>query len=162
MAETYSYTTTVKQQGKGWSCYLPLPEAHIDALKEGGNKRVIVHLRKEYKVHAAILFRKAFGHFIMLSKKHMKALELELGSEVKATVKIDDTKYQFEVPETFAEVVRTDPEAEAILEKLTPGGQRSILAAVAAVNNTDKQIDRALKIADLLKQGVTNIRTIKF
>ena len=91
----------------------------------------------------------------------MKALDLELGSEVQAEVRIDNTKYQFEVPEAFAEVIRTDPEAASLFETLTPGGQRSILAAVAAVNNTDKQIERALKITDLLKQGITNIRMIK-
>lgn len=161
MTESYRYTTTVKQQGKGWSCYLPLPENHIEALKTGGNKRVIIYLTPQYKVHAAILNRKNSGHFIMLSKKHMKALDLELGSEVQAEVRIDDTKYQFEVPEAFAEVIRTDPEAASLFEKLTPGAQRSILAAVAAVNNTDKQIERALKITDLLKQGITNIRMIK-
>lgn len=161
MAIQYKYTTEVKNQGKGWSYFLPLPEVHIDSLKENGNKRVIVWLNKEYKVHAAILYRKNYGHFIMLSKKHLKALDLDLGSKVEALVQIDDSKYQFEFPEVFQEVMRTDPEAFAIFEKLTPGGQRSILAIVAAVNNTDKQIDKSLKIADYLKQGITNFRTVK-
>lgn len=161
MAKGFTYKTQVKNQGKGWSYFLPLPEAHIDALKADGNKRVIVQFNEDYNIHAAILFRKSYGHFVMLSKKHLKALDLELGSEVQATVRIDDSKYQFECPEVFEEVMRTDPEAFEIFERLTPGGQRSILAIIAAVNNTDKQIDKALKVADYLKQGVTNFRTIK-
>lgn len=162
MTKAYNYTTQVKNQAAGWSCYLPLPEAHIEALKADGNKRVIVEFNPEYRIHAAIMRREAFGHFVMLSKKHLKALNLEPGSEVTVSVRIDDSKYQFEVPAVFEEVMRTDPEASAIFEALTPGGQRSILAMIAAVNNTDTQIDRSLKVADLLKQGVTNFRTIKF
>lgn len=161
MAQFFTYTTTVKKQAKGWSCYLPLPEIHIEALKKEGNKRVLVRFNDHYIVHAAILNRKTLGNFIMLSKKHLKALDLEVGSELEVQVSIDDSKYQFECPAVFEEVMRTDPEAEAIFESLTPGGQRSILAVIAAVTNTDKQIDKALKIADYLKQGVTNFRTIK-
>lgn len=162
MEAAFTYVTQVKKQAAGWSCFLPLPELYIDDLKASGNKRVIVSFNDSYKVHAAILYRKALGHFIMLSKKHLKALNLEVGSEVRVSVRIDDTKYQFECPEVFEEVMRTDPEAFEIFEKLTPGGQRSILAMIASVTNTDKQIDRALKVAELLKQGVTNFRTEKF
>lgn len=59
------------------------------------------------------------------------------------------------MPEEFTEVFATDAAAEKIFKNLTPGNKRGLIALVNMVKSSDKKIERALKIADKLKMGIT-------
>lgn len=63
-----------------------------------------------------------------------------------------------EMPEVWLEVIESDHEAAEAFEKLTPGKKRSILHMVSSAKRMETQINRALKIAENIKMGVTNPR----
>jgi uncharacterized protein YdeI (YjbR/CyaY-like superfamily) len=58
------------------------------------------------------------------------------------------------------EVLASDPEADRVFHSLTEGNQRGLMYLVTQVKSSDKRIDRALKIADKIKQGITSPRVI--
>lgn len=125
-------------------------------LTKSGNKRVICAVNNTAPLHAAILRSEDLGFYVNISNTACKKMGIRIGSAVKATVKIDDSEYQFQMPEEFAEVLDTDPEAMEVFKSLTDGNKRSLIFLVSQVKNADKRIERALKIADKLRNGITS------
>lgn len=123
-------------------------------LTKGRNRRVICAVNDMAPLHAAILRSDALGFYVNISNTACKKMGIRVGSTVKATVKIDDSEYQFQMPDEFAEVLDTDPEAMEIFKSLTDGNKRSLIFLVSQIKNTDKRIERALKIADKLRNGI--------
>jgi uncharacterized protein YdeI (YjbR/CyaY-like superfamily) len=95
-------------------------------------------------------------YYIMLSNKVLKQLNTAIGKTVKASFKIDTTELQFNLPEEIVEVLATDEEAKQIFDKLTGGRKRGLIALVNMVKSSDKKIERALKIAQKLKHGISS------
>jgi uncharacterized protein YdeI (YjbR/CyaY-like superfamily) len=54
----------------------------------------------------------------------------------------------------------TDDEANKIFHALTAGNQRGLIYLLSLVKSSDKKIERALKIAERIKQGITSPRLI--
>ncbi len=136
--------------------YIPLATNQIKKLTAGGNKRVVCVLNKQITLHAAIMRTKEDMHYIMIAEKYLKQLGLRTGMMVDAVIKKDISKLQFHIPEEFSEVFDTDPEAAAIFKTLKDGNKRGLIALVNMVKSTDKKIERALKIAEKLKQGISS------
>ena len=107
-------------------------------------------------LHAAILRSAAHGYDVNISNSTCKKMGIRIGTSVKATLKIDDSPYQFEMPDEFAEVLDTDPEAMEKFKSLSDGNKRCLIFLVSQVRSSDKRIERALKIADKLRQGITS------
>ncbi len=82
------------------------------------------------------------------------------GSKVTASFSIDDTTYQFDMPEELNEVLETDPHAKEIFHALTKGNQRGLIYLVSQVKSTGKKIERALKIVSQMKKGITSPKLI--
>jgi uncharacterized protein YdeI (YjbR/CyaY-like superfamily) len=140
--------------------YLTLDAKTVQRLTKNNNKRVICRINDEVELHSAILQQKEVGHYIMISAAICKKLRIKAGTCVTATFKIDDSDYQFEMPEELGEVLATDPEASAVFHALTKGNQRSLIYLVSQVKSVDKRIERALTIAERIKVGHTSPRTI--
>lgn len=134
--------------------------ATAEAFLEQGHKRVVCTLNGDTTIHRALSPIKGGGHYVIVGKKVLKTLGVEAGDFVTATLATDTSKHQFEMPEALAAVFETDPDADGIFQSLSPGNQRGLMYLVTAVKSTDKQIERALKIADRLKMGVTSPRDI--
>jgi len=147
---------TIQKPAKGYMHYIQLRQADVKRLTTGGNKRIICSFNDQYSIHAAIMRNKEGIYFIMIGSQHLKALQLKAGSAVKLVLRKDDTELQFSVPEEFAEVLATDPDAEKIFNSLTPGNKRGLIALVNMVKSSDKKIERSLLIAEKLKKGVSS------
>jgi uncharacterized protein YdeI (YjbR/CyaY-like superfamily) len=89
-----------------------------------------------------------------------KKLNLEEGCLLSASFKIDETEYQFEIPEELSEVLDSDLEANTLFRALSLGNQRGLIYLVTQVKSSEKRIERALKIAEKLKIGVTSPKLI--
>ncbi|HMP87120.1 MAG TPA: YdeI/OmpD-associated family protein, partial [Lacibacter sp.] len=59
-----------------------------------------------------------------------------------------------------AAVLESDPEAEALFRKLTPGNQRGLLYLVTRLRSSEKRIERSLHIAEKMKAGITSPRAM--
>ena len=118
-----------------------------------GIKRVICRVGNA-RLHAALNPRKQGGYWIYMNAATVKSEGLRVGALVTFSLELDKSPLQFEVPEEFAEVLETDPEAKTIFSALTPGTQRGLIYLVTQVKSTDKRIARALLIAEKLKRGI--------
>jgi Bacteriocin-protection, YdeI or OmpD-Associated len=130
--------------------------AHVHAL---GSKRVIAVLVApggQVTLHGS-LHPLADGRcFIQVGSKAVKQLKAEAGDLLSVRIRNDDTLYQCEFPEAMEAVLEMDPLAKEVFDRLRPGTVRSFLFWVLDVKSTDKQIERALMVADALKAGVTS------
>jgi hypothetical protein len=140
--------------------YIMLDKKTVSALTKNDNKRAICNINDQVDFHCAIMPKKEGGHFINIGLTICKKLKLKVGSKIIATFKIDDTDYQFEMPEELKEVLDTDTKANKLFHSLTEGNQRGLIYLVSHVKSTDKKIERALKIVEKIKLGITSPRTI--
>jgi len=146
----------IEKMSAGHMAFIRLDEKTVKRLSADGNKRVLCTLNGSLSIHAAIMKTKEGIHYIMISAANQKKLGVRAGSKVKAVIEIDKSELQFHIPEEFAEVIATDPEAKKVFDQLTDGNKRGLAALINKVKSTDKRIERSLKIADRLKKGVTN------
>jgi hypothetical protein len=151
---------TIQKKAAGYMHFIELAEKKAAKLTANGNKRVLCVLNKKITLHAAVMRTKEGMHYIMIAEKYLKQLGLRIGMPVDAAVKKDTSDLQFHIAEEFSEVFNTDPEAAKIFNTLTDGKKRGLIALVNMVKSTDKKIERALKIAEKLKQGVTSPQQI--
>jgi hypothetical protein len=140
--------------------FIMLDNETVASLTQNDNKRAICTLNKIESFHCAVMPKKEGGHFINIGLTICKKLNIKEGSIVTATFEIDTTQYQFEMPEELAEVLNSDTEASEIFHNLTEGNQRGLIYLVGQVKSSDKKIERALKIAQQIKNGITSPRQI--
>ena len=140
--------------------YIMLDEKTVQQFTTGGNYRVICRLNDQVDIHCAILPKKEGGHFITIGSTICKKLKIKEGSRLTAKFLVDDSTYQFEMPEELKEVLNLDIEADKIFHSLSEGNQRGLIYLVLQVKTIDKRIERALKIVDRLKKGITSPKTI--
>ncbi len=124
-----------------------------------GHKRLIATIGA-ISFHCALLPMKGRGHFVYVAAAVRNQLGLTAGNHIDVGFRPDDTPYQFDMPEELREVLHTDPSAQAVFEGLTDGNKRGLIHLVTLVKSPDKRIERALKIADKLKRGVTSPRLV--
>ena len=124
-----------------------------------GIKRVVCRIGNA-RLHVALNPRKEGGCWIYINRATVKSEGLRLGAVMTCILEADESPLQFDVPEEFAEVLATDPEAQAIFSGLTPGNQRGLIYLVTQVKSIDKRIARALLIAEKLKHGIHSPKLI--
>lgn len=129
-------------------------ERTVISLTQNNNKRVICRLNDQLEIHCAIMSKKEGGHCIMIGSTICKKLKLKEGDTIRASFFLDETEYQFEMPEELKAVLDSDEEADKLFHLLTKGNQRGLIYLVAQVKSVDKRIERALKIAARIKNGV--------
>jgi hypothetical protein len=134
--------------------YIIVEENTVKPFLEKGAKRAICTI-ETVDFHCAFMPKKEGSFFINIGSKICKQLNLKMGDEVSPTFREDTTEYQFEMPEEFTEVLYQDPDAFAIFEGLTDGNKRGLIYLVTMVKSSEKRIERALKIVEKLKMGVT-------
>lgn len=140
--------------------FIMLHKSTVRSLTKNGNKRAICTLNETESFHCAIMSKKEGGHFINIGLTICKKLKLKKGATVTASFQINTSPYQFEMPEELAEVLDTDSKANEIFHGLTEGNQRGLIYLVGQVKSSDKKIERALKIAKQLKNGIVSPRVI--
>lgn len=154
---THEYTLEKFDSGMH---YMMLNEQTVADLTKNGNKRILCKINDQVEFHCAIMPKKEGGHFINIGSTICKKLKIKEGSKVKAVFSLDNSEYQFEMPEELKEVLNSDPEADHIFHALTEGNQRGLIYLVTQVKSSDKKIERALKIVERIKDGVTSPRII--
>jgi hypothetical protein len=140
--------------------YIIVDADTVNSLASGGSKRAICWLNDQARFHCALMPKAEGGHFINIGSKICKQLDIREGSTVRARFEPDTSVYQFEMPEELKEVLATDPDAYIIFHGLTEGNQRGLIYLVSQVKSSDKRIERAIKIAERIKNGITSPRII--
>jgi Bacteriocin-protection, YdeI or OmpD-Associated/Domain of unknown function (DUF1905) len=139
--------------------YIIVEENTVKSFLEKGAKRAICTI-ENVDFHCAFMQKKESGYFINIGSKICKQLNLKMGDEVNPIFREDTSAYQFEMPEEFTEVLYQDPDAFSIFEGLTDGNKRGLIYLVTTVKSSEKRVEKALKIVEKLKLGVTSPRLI--
>ncbi|MCO6477624.1 MAG: DUF1905 domain-containing protein [Phaeodactylibacter sp.] len=151
---------TLEKFGGGMH-YIRIPAEEAAQLKARfGSSRLICLLNNSVEFHCALMPKKEGGFYINIGKAICEKAGVKKGDTLSVAFLEDSTAYQFELPDAFAEVFHTDPEAAAVFSSLPDGRKRGLLYLVNSVKSVDKKIERALRIAEQLKAGVTNPREI--
>ncbi|MCU0443193.1 MAG: YdeI/OmpD-associated family protein [Bacteroidia bacterium] len=140
--------------------YILLDAKTVKTLTKGNNKRAICRLNNAVEFHCAMMPKKEGGYYINIGSAICKKLKLREGVVVSAQFTVDEAEYQFEMPEELKAVLDTDSKANAVFHALTEGNQRGLMYLVSQVKSSDKRIERALKIASKIKDGITSPRVI--
>jgi hypothetical protein len=140
--------------------YIMLDAKTVTKITKNNNKRAICTINETESFHCGLMPKKEVGFFIIVGSTICKKLKIKEGSTITASFEIDKTAYQFEMPEELEEVLNTDEEANTIFHSLTAGNQRGLIYLLSLVKSSDKKIERALKIAERIKEGITSPRLI--
>lgn len=146
------FTTTIQ---KGPYAYISLPENMAKSFIDAGTKRIICKINRNTELHRAIQSSKDFGYYIMLGKSTLKSANLTIGQSIEVELVKDETAVEALIPEALDAVLKSDFEAYEAFNKLTPGKKRSIMYLVTGVKSEQKQVERALKIMENIKIGIT-------
>jgi hypothetical protein len=139
--------------------YIFINENTVNQFLSKGSKRAICTINN-HEFHCAFMPKKEGGYFINIGSKICKELNLKLGDLIEPHFKEDTKDYQFEMPEEFAEVLYQEPDALAIFEGLTDGNKRGLIYLITTVKSSEKRVEKALKIVEKLKLGITSPRLI--
>lgn len=140
--------------------YFLVDEKSIHQFIIKNETRCICTLNNTISFHCALMKKKEGGYYIHVGSKTVKSLKIKLGALVTAIFNEDNTENKFEFCEELNEVLKTDLKANAIFKKLSDGNKRSLIYLISLVKSTDKKIERALKIAEKLKEGITSAKEI--
>ncbi len=121
-------------------------------------KRCLYQLYNGKPYHGGLISNGLGGYFVIINKQARAAAHMEIGSLVTMTLTPDSSEFGCEMPDELAEVLATDPDADAVFRAQTPGRQRGLIYLVTAVKSSDKRVDRALRIAKALQAGQTDPR----
>jgi hypothetical protein len=136
-----------------WGHCFAVPSIYADIFKTGnGSRRVVCVLNESMTLHAAIMpYGK--GWVISMNKTNLKKLGLKVGSPVQVNMRQDTSQFGLPMPEELSEVLEQDTLAKSYFDALTAGKKRSLIHIVSGVKNIDKRIERALMIAEKLKDN---------
>jgi hypothetical protein len=137
--------------------YLEVEDEIVQSFLGKNSKRALATIGT-FSFHCAFMRMKEGAYYIIIGSKTCKALKIKANDEVQVVFSEDTSDYQFEMPEEFQEVLYQEPEAMSVFEDLTDGNKRSLIYVVSSVKSSEKRIERALKIVEKLKIGVTSPR----
>ncbi len=140
--------------------FITLDAKTVARITLNNNKRVLCLINKSIELHCAILRTKENEYYVIISNAICKQLQLKVGNKIDCMFSVDNTEHQFKMPETLQEVLNSDDAAKKIFDNLTDGNKRGLMHLVALLKTTDKQIMRALLIAEKIKIGITQPRLV--
>lgn len=131
--------------------YVEVPATIVRKLGGLNKQRLFCSIDKHPKFQCGMMALGEGRGYITVSKKKLKDFSMALGDAIKVTLEHDHSEFGMEVPEELIEIFAQDPEAEKRFMNISGGKQRNIIYYVAGVKNSDKRIERALKLINNLK-----------
>lgn len=99
--------------------------------------------------------------YIAFSKARMKQLNVDLNDEVNVQLVRDFSKYGFDVPEEFTEVLNQDNEGRERFGSLTMGTQRAVIYLIIQLKSSQKKIDKTIFFLENLKKAPKGKETMR-
>ena len=99
--------------------------------------------------------------YITFSKARMKQLNVHLNDEVNVALSRDFSKYGFDVPQEFEEVLLQDFVANQRFENLSLGKRRAIIYLIIQVKSSQKRIEKSIFLMENLKKSPVGKETMR-
>lgn len=136
--------------------FLNIPKNIGEKILTKFGKRVLCIINGEFNLHCALIKKKEGNYIIMLGKQNRIRINANYGDKLALEFCQDTSPFQFEMPEELKEVLLTDLDGNQAFERISDGKKRSVIHLVSAAKRSETRINRALKIIDNLKMGITN------
>lgn len=150
-----TFSTIIQSFGEnnlGYGPYFVIPNSIYKKMLElAPDKRVKCTLNKILTVSRAMSPKGDFN-YILLNKEVLKKCKIEIGDEVFVELQPDVSKYGIDITEEMEEVLYSDPEGQALFNKLTPGVQRSLIYIVNKIKSSQLRIERSFVILEHIKK----------
>ena len=127
------------------------------------NHRVVISINNQINWQGGIVALGDGMGYITLSTARMKQISVHLNDTVTVSLKLDTSKYGFDVPEELEELLKQDIEGNRRFELLKPGIQRYIIYYIIQVKSSENRLDRALLLINNLKltiEGKEEFKTL--
>jgi Bacteriocin-protection, YdeI or OmpD-Associated/Domain of unknown function (DUF1905) len=142
-----------------WGHCFAVPPVYAELFKsKDSSRRVVYVLNDSMTLHGAII-PYGTGWVMSMNKTNLRKLDLKVGSPVQVSMRQDNSEFGLPMPEELSEVLEQDAEAKNYFDALTAGKKRSFIHIVTGVKNIDKRIERALMLAEKLKESKGIIKT---
>ena len=146
---TVHFTTIIHNSDSGR--YIEVPPIYAEMFKSEDKSRRVVCTLGDLEFPCAIM-PLGTSWMIMVNKDRQKKLGFTEGMSVEVGLRKDDSAYGMPFPEELQEVLAQDDIAQSYFEALTAGKKRSLFHLVNSVKNVDTRIERALMIAQRLRE----------
>ena len=147
-----------------WGHHIVVPDEISEEFLTEGIKRLVCTLFDKMEFHCALMARgevletaQPGKYFININKELRVKFGLEPGSEVRATLRPDDSKYGLPMPEELAELLSQDSEGDRLFHALTPGKQRNLLYIAGKPKGSETRLKKAVVIIEHLKINLGKI-----
>jgi hypothetical protein len=146
-----SLTVTQVLQQSGPATALVLTDEQVEEL--GGGKRAAVLVRigdREARLRLGVM---GGQNLIGMSKATRAELGVDFGDEVTATISLDESPREVEVPPELAAALANDPEAAAVYEKLAFTHRKEYARWVSEAKTEETRQRRATESLQMLRDG---------
>jgi hypothetical protein len=154
--------TLEKSENKLWGSHVRVPASIAKAFIRGTSRRVIRTLNGSPEHQCGLLpFGK--GTFVLsVNKKWRDDLDLDFGSKVSVTLRMDESRYGLPMPDELQELLRQDREANRLFHSLGAGAIRTLLYIIGSAKDPGKRASRASIVVRHLKNngGKINYRLL--
>ncbi len=132
-----------------------VPPEIAEVFKSEGVKRVVACLTSdigEHEYQCGLLSVGSGNTGIMINKTIRTKLGIFEGTRLRVRLSKDESEYGLEMPEELAELMRQDEEGDRLFHALTDGKRRSLIYVVSSVKNSERRIERAIRVIEHLKE----------
>ncbi len=143
---------TLSKDSRLWGFHVTVPNSIAKLYINDSNRRVIITYNNSNPIHQALIPNGNGGYFLTVNKEIRSKQGLTEGSEIKVTIKKDNSKYGMAMPEEFSELLLLDPEGSEVFHTITIGKQRSLIHLVGKCKRSETRINKALVILNYLKE----------
>jgi hypothetical protein len=145
-----------------WTSIIKIPDdIYQKMILLSPSKRIICTINNTLTFHCAMIPKKTY-HYIMLGRDKIKTLNLNPNDDFWVEIVPDKSELGFESCEELEEVLFSDPEGNALFEKLTSGRKRSFLVYLSKTKNSQLKIEKCFVFLDHLKRNKGKFDPILF
>jgi hypothetical protein len=131
--------------GRLWGMHIKVPEAISSEILSYSHRRFKFKINQTETLRGALMPSKT-GYFILLNRKTVNKLRLQLNEGVLLNIQPDESEYGMDMPSELIEMFLQDTKAKSYFDQLTPGKQRNLIYLVSSVQNPDSRIRKSLAI----------------
>jgi hypothetical protein len=148
-----SLTLTTRLEAKGPAAAIVLTDDQVATL--GGGKRAAVRVTIADRTARLRLAVMGGENLIGLSKAARAELAVDTGDEVTATIELDETPREVDVPPELAAALAADPAAKAAFEGLASSHRKEYAVWVADAKREETRQRRVAQAIEMLREGRT-------
>ena len=131
--------------------YIPIPAWSVADLPVAKMSRILCEING-FEFPCALRPSEGGDFYISLSREKSKKSKVIEGSQLRATLRMDESEFGFPMPEELTEVLSQDPEGKIVFDAMKPGHRRGYLHYISSAKSVEVRIKRSFQIVEKVKE----------